>query len=79
MKDKEQALEDFISMIVKSWTYDRFTKEEKTRCMNLFYELDALGQIKGSYKDRWNILQAIYRGFLVGLDYNPINWRSNNE
>lgn len=75
MKNKENVLKDFKSMIINSWTYKRMTADEQIR---LFEELDSArlkNALKGNYIARWNILQAIYGVYLAGLGYNNFNWR----
>ena len=72
MKNKENALNDFIMMIRKSWTYSRLTPEEITRL-----ESDALRGLPlyGNYKQRYDQLHGVYYAFLLGLNYNPLTWR----
>lgn len=76
---KENALEDFKNMIEHSWTYAKFTEEEKLnweRTLNCGIVQIAL---KGTYKHRWEILQAIYDSFLYALNYSPLNWREEKK
>ena len=72
---KEKALDDFIDMIEQSWTYDRLTKEEKERLNGIFNSARVNNSLIGTYKQRWNTLQAVYYAFLMALDYNPLDWR----
>ena len=77
--EKEKVLEDFEKMIEQSWTYKKMTQEEKNRLVEVFYGGTIENSLKGTYRQRWAILQAVYYSFLMGLDYNPINWRENLE
>ena len=78
-KIKENALENFVKMTEQSWTYEKMTQEEKSRLVEVFYGGTVENSLKGTYKQRWKILQAVYYGFLMGLDYKPIGWRENTE
>ena len=73
--EKEKALEKFAEMIGQSWTYEKMTKEEKEKLRDLIYSDRVIETQKGTYKQRWCILQAIYYAYLMGLDYKPIGWR----
>jgi hypothetical protein len=73
--EKEKALDNFIDMIEQSWTFDKMTKEERQRFSDLFHHTRTLGILKGTYKQRWEILQSIYFAYLMGLGYSPIGWR----
>lgn len=77
MKDKENARADFIAMIEKSWTFGRLTEAEKSDCMKLLTEHRIEKALKGSYMQRWEVLNAVYYGFLVALGYarNVATWR----
>lgn len=76
--NKEQALDNFVDMIEKSWTYNRLTKEEKERLRDVFYNIQTRECLKGTYIQRWEILQAIYHSYLMALDYKPIGWREED-
>ena len=73
--EKEKALEKFAEMIGQSWTFAKMTKEEKERLNTLLYSDRTISSLKGTYQQRWAILQALYSAFLMGLDYKPIGWR----
>ena len=73
---KEQISENnFINMIKQSWTYAKLTEEEKNRILKVLYLTQAERCLKGTYKQRWEILQAIYGAYLFGLGYNDFTWR----
>ena len=74
-KNKEEAIKLYIDMMEKSWTYARLTEEEKTRLMDTINWTDRQGFIKGSFNDRWGILQAVYTSFINALGYKPSGWR----
>jgi hypothetical protein len=73
-RKKELATQDFMATIEKSWTWDRLTKEERERFKRA---VSAWGDkvIKGTWKQRWNILCAMHSAFLIALDYKTIGWR----
>ena len=77
MKIKEMAQSDFWEMIKTSWTYNKLTEHEKEQLKNVIFSQRAENCLKGSYSQRWEILQAIYFGFLMALNYEPIGWREN--
>lgn len=78
-KEKTKALENFYNMILNSWTYKKLTKEEKNKFDELMEHTRTQEALKGTYKQRWEILQAIYGAFLYGCGYNGYNWRSEEE
>lgn len=69
----------FENNIYKTWTYARLTKEEKERLKEVFFCKQTEDCIKGRFEQKWRTLGAIYHSFLMALDYNPINWREENE
>lgn len=77
--EKEKVRDNFINMIKQSWTYAKLTEEEKNRILKVLYSTQAERCLKGTYKQRWEILQAIYHSFLMALDYTPIGWREEQE
>ena len=75
-KLKENAQADWTSMIIKSWTWARLTNEEKNRFGDeVSKEINRKKVIVGSYRQRWEILNALYSMFLEGCGYNGMNWR----
>lgn len=74
-KNKDNALNDFINMIVKSWTYDRLTEKERERCMEALRETT----LKGNWNCRCEILHSVYNAFLLALDCKSIGWREDAE
>lgn len=77
--DKNEAINEFIEMIKKSWTYERLTTEEKQRFLNTIEWGKQQGIIKGSWLERWHILQLTYDSFLNALDYKPTGWREPDD
>lgn len=73
--EKELATRDFLEMIRKSWTWARLTDQEKERFVDVVYDCD----VKGSYKQRFHILHKLYHAFLMGMNYDPLNWREEND
>ena len=77
---KENALNDFYEMIKNSWTYERMTELEKRRLSAaLFLDMRTEKALKGSYSQRWEILQAIYATFLNAIGYTDFGWREEEE
>ena len=76
---KEEAKTNFIKMIKSSWSYDKLTEEEKNRLLDLINSKRTEYCLKGTYFQRWQILQAIYYSFLMALDYKPIGWREKEK
>ena len=74
-KDKENAYYNFIEMIEKSWTFEKLTKEEQNRLVQVFDDVRTKEALKGSYNQRWETLQAVYMAFLTGVGYDGFNWR----
>lgn len=75
MRKKENAVADFIEVIVNSWTYDRMTGAEREKVINAIREAGSNGMLRGDYITRYNACHAMYSAFLAALDYRPINWR----
>jgi len=75
-KIKENAQADWTDMIIKSWTWAKLTDEEKNRFGDeINKSITQKEVIKGTYRQRWEILNALYSMFLEGLGYKPIGWR----
>lgn len=70
-RTKENAINNYITMTLASWTFDRMTDEEKKRCI----ESLKYAKVAGAYNTRWEILHSIYYAFLLGLGYTGGNWR----
>jgi hypothetical protein len=77
MKDKELAKQEYLEMIKKSWTWAKLTEKEKDKFLLLLDNPCSTTVIKGDYDQRWDACEALYHTFLVGLDYDPLNWRDN--
>lgn len=78
-KNKENTLQDFYNMILNSWTYNKLTKEEIDKFDELMEHTRTQDALKGTYNQRWEILQAIYGAFLYGCGYNGPEWREKDE
>ena len=74
-KLKENAQADWTSMIIKSWTWAKLTNEEKNRFGDEVNKEITRKVVVGSYRQRWEILNALYSMFLEGCGYNGMNWR----
>ena len=75
MRTKEQAKQDWLEMISKSWTWARLTEDERKAFSSLLEHPCSSAVIKGTYKDRWEACEALYHTFLEGLGYTPLEWR----
>lgn len=73
-KPKEKAFPDFLEMTRHSWTYQRMTEEEKSRCEKALRNA-ALLDIVGSYSHRYGALNGVYYAFLLGIGYTGALWR----
>lgn len=77
--DKENAINNFYEMIRHSWTYGKLTDEEKQQFDKTLKSVQMQEALKGTYQQRWKILQAIYMAFLNGCGYNDFNWREEKQ
>lgn len=75
MKDKERAKSEWWNMIQKSWTWNRLTQEEQDKFCRKFVFVNP----KGTYRQRLEVLEIFYEGFLTALDYKPIGWRETDR
>ena len=80
-EEKEKSLIEYRDMIKKSWTYDRMAQEEKDNIMDVlsYNNIQTIEALKGTKKQCWAILQAIYSSFLAALNYKPTGWRETEE
>lgn len=75
-KIKENAYNEWFEMIEKSWTWDRLTDEERGKFReNMDSWCVARGLLKGTWMQRWEILNQMYHIYLEGLGYDSPNWR----
>ncbi len=77
--DKEETLKKFVEIIKESWTYNKLTEKEKENLIETLYSVTTVDCLRGTFKQKWEILQAIYNSFLMALDYNPTNWREEKD
>lgn len=78
-KVKENAALDFEKMIRNSWTYARMNLKEQTAFIVILYSSRTRNALKGTYSQRWEVLQAIYDAYLASLGYNGPTWRESPE
>ena len=74
-KNKENAQADWTDMIVKSWTWAKLTNDERNKFGDELNKETTKRIISGTYKQRWEILNALYSMFLEGCGYNGGTWR----
>ena len=80
-RDKDNALRDYLNMCRRSWTWERMSEKERKNFLSIFQhgpDGPAAVALRGSYLQRWNILQAIYSAFLSGLGYTGGDWRETD-
>ena len=77
--NNKDALKEYEKMIINSWTYKKMTADEQIKLFETFEHIRTKDAFKGTFNQRWNVLQAIYGAFLAGLGYNNFNWRENEE
>lgn len=65
----------FQNVIKNSWTWQRLTKEEKQR----FIDLNIFSEIKGNKGIREQWLFTVYAGFLAGCGYDGFRWRETEK
>ena len=78
-RQKENAISDFMDMISHSWTWNRLTEDEKKRFINILNSIAFRGELKGTYRQRWDIMNNFYTFFLEGCGYKPFRWRETDE
>ena len=78
-KNKDNVFTDYLEMIKKSWTYARMTKEEREKIQEILTSGRIKEDIKGTYQQRWQALNALYYAFLIGIGYDNADWRGDNE
>ena len=78
-KEKENAYNYFVNTIKNSWTFKKLTEQEKQNLQEVFFSVRTENAVKGSFKQRVEILNAIYFSFLKALNYEPIDWREEKE
>lgn len=70
------AVEDYFQSVIKnSWTWEKLTKEEQKRFINM----NVFDYIKGHDQTRKEWLHTIYEAFLVALGYDPVGWRETED
>lgn len=79
LNKKEDALKHFIDVIKQSWTFEKLTKEEQEKILNVLNSNRTFEALKGGYFQRLEILHAIYHSFLIALNYEPIGWREDEK
>jgi hypothetical protein len=79
IKNKENAQADWTDMIIKSWTWRKLTDDEKNRFGDELNDESTQKTISGTYKQRWESLNALYSMFLKGCGYTDYTWRENKR
>ena len=76
MKNKENAINDFLDIIYKSWTYAKLTDKEKETMHDIIV---CQSHARGSWLQRYQTLNDLYYAYLVGLGYTPTGWRESEN
>lgn len=77
-KNKDNILYDFNDMIKNSWTYNKMTEDEQNAWFEKVINTERTqNSLKGTYNQRWNILQALYGAYLIGIGYDNFSWRED--
>ena len=77
-KNKESAQADWTDTVVKSWTWAKLTDDEKNEFGEALNKEATQKIVSGTYRQRWETLNALYSMFLKGCGYSGCNWRENN-
>lgn len=72
---KENAMTHALVVARNSWTFERMTEEEKTRCILAMTDTRTKDAAKGSFQQRYAVYMAVYGAFLDGIGYNGPFWR----
>ncbi len=64
-------------MVEDSWTYARFTDDEKQKWNDVLEHIMLDRALKYTDNHKWDVLNAVYYSFLIALDYKPIGWRED--
>ena len=81
--NKDNATKDFFEMIEKSWTWARLTDKAREFFIDRVTATNdpTAKTVKGSYKERFETLNALYFMFLAGTGYcvniDVNDWREN--
>lgn len=71
--NKENAFNHMMYVFSVSWTWERLTLEERESFKAAAEAARHI--IRGTYSQRCEILNEIYRAFLFGVGYTGVNWR----
>ena len=77
-KDPLEAYNDSVEIFERSWTFARMTEAEKENCRNALRFPVEQNLLKGSYKARRGILNAVYNAYLIGIGYTGFDWREKS-
>ena len=69
-KNKENAQTDWTDMIVKSWTWEKLTREERKKFGDELNKETTKKIISGTYSQRWEILRSRNSMYVEGCGYN---------
>ena len=78
-KPKETAVNDFLELIRKSWSYGRMTEKERESMEEVFTSSLFEKAIAGTRKQRFAICHAVYFSYLEGIGYTGAGWRDDTK
>ena len=77
-KIKENAYNEWFTMIEQSWTWAKLTDEERGKFRESMDSwCNYRGLLRGTWKQRWEILNQMYHIYLEGLGYEHGKFRGN--
>ena len=74
-EQKNENRNEYIKIVVNSWTYEKLTQTEKINIIAILLNCKLYGRNK---KEVCEQLNTIYRSFLMALNYTPLNWRETD-
>lgn len=78
MKNKENAIDNYIDIIHNSWTWAKLTEKEQNSFIDTLRCMIDRGDIKGTYAQRNLYMSNLYTMFLSGVGYDSPQWRNTD-
>ena len=78
LEERKNVARDYNeNVLLKSWTYQKLTEEERKSWNNIFEWINNNGPLKNvREKEAVNyLLMTSYHSFLIGLGYKDFKWR----
>lgn len=74
-KNNLSAKNEWLDMVFVSWTWGVLTPTERNTFIDRVNQFEYNGELAGTYKQRWGILNALYTVYLDGIGRNEIDRR----